>query len=290
MKVFLSWSGDHSKQIAAAMRDWLPLLVNEIEPFMSTGIEAGARWQTEISSQLESTDFGIIFVTSENQEKPWLNFEAGALAKAVATSRVIPLAIDLKLADIQNPLGQFQAQMLDKNGIKNILLAINSAAERPLEDAHLVKALEKWWPELKEAVERINNDPSRRAVSPNVRRSDRDLLEEVLSTVRGITRAQRLVAAKLERIPGEQQPGLSTGGGATFGELGSTLYRTLVDDVFGGDGANVILETNLEGSTVVLRVSPPERVYRAIRKLARDVGTTISVRVDSEYFDEIKPG
>src|SRR4051812_44421684 len=115
MKVFISWSGQKSRDVAIVLRDWLPLVINSIDPFVSSeDISAGARWQGEIAGALEATNFGLVCVTKENQGSPWLNFEAGALAKAVDSSRVVPLAIDLKPSDIENPLGQFQAQPLSE--------------------------------------------------------------------------------------------------------------------------------------------------------------------------------
>ena len=57
---------------------------------------------------------GILCVTRENHEAPWLNLQAGALAKAVDVSRVVPLAIDLAPSDVVLPLGQFQAQPAKK--------------------------------------------------------------------------------------------------------------------------------------------------------------------------------
>src|SRR5581483_8186823 len=110
MKVFISWSGKRSRAVAVALRDWLPGVINSVEPFVSSeDIYAGSRWQKEIAEQLESTNFGIVCVTKENQHAPWLNFEAGALAKAVESSYVVPLAVDLKPTDVEIPLGQFQA-------------------------------------------------------------------------------------------------------------------------------------------------------------------------------------
>jgi hypothetical protein len=104
MKVFISWSGDKSRNVAVALRDWLPSVINCIQPFVSSeDIHAGTRWQQEIADQLDTTNFGVVCVTKENQLSPWLNFEAGALAKAVDLSRVVPLAIDLKPSDVKIP-------------------------------------------------------------------------------------------------------------------------------------------------------------------------------------------
>ena len=44
MKVFISWSGERSKQMAAALKEWLPTAIQYLEPWMSdTDIHAGDR-------------------------------------------------------------------------------------------------------------------------------------------------------------------------------------------------------------------------------------------------------
>jgi hypothetical protein len=92
VKVFLSWSGDVSRQVAGLLREWLPLVINEIEPFMSSeDIDKGTRGLNIIASELQDSDHGVVVVTEENFERPWINFEAGALSKVVEGSRVTPL-------------------------------------------------------------------------------------------------------------------------------------------------------------------------------------------------------
>ena len=82
MRVFISWSGQRSLAVGEALRDWLPLVIQSIRPFLSsTDIRAGQSWFNEISDHLKETNFGICCVTPANQSEPWLNFEAGAIAK-----------------------------------------------------------------------------------------------------------------------------------------------------------------------------------------------------------------
>jgi hypothetical protein len=49
-------------------------------------IKAGDRWGSEPASHLESSNFGIIYVTQESLQSPWILFEAGALGKVVSGS------------------------------------------------------------------------------------------------------------------------------------------------------------------------------------------------------------
>ena len=63
-------------------------------------IRSGARWSDAIAQSLDESDFGIICVTRDNLDAPWLLFEAGALAKRFKTARVVPLCIDLAPSDI----------------------------------------------------------------------------------------------------------------------------------------------------------------------------------------------
>src|SRR4051794_10428954 len=84
VRVFLSWSGQKSQKVAEALYDWLPMAVNAVEPWMSSDdIEKGATSIQSIGAALQECSFGIICLTRENQERPWINYEAGALAKAV---------------------------------------------------------------------------------------------------------------------------------------------------------------------------------------------------------------
>lgn len=187
MRVFISWSGSKSEQVALALREWLPGVINHVEPFVSSeDIYAGLRWQGEIASMLDASNFGIVCVTGENQMSSWLNFEAGALAKAVDVSRVIPLAIDLKPSDVELPLGQFQAKPATREGLSDVIVSLNEAlGESKLPDELLRTSFDVWWPRLEEKLQEIEREATSDTPPP---RKDRELLEETLDTVRSLAR------------------------------------------------------------------------------------------------------
>ena len=144
MKIFISWSGDLSHKIALLLKDWTQDVIQTIEPYVSTeDIDKGARWFTDISVQLEDTDFGIICLTPENLNAPWILFEAGALSKSIDRSKVCPFLIELTPSDIVGPLAQFQACTPTKDDMFRLLRTMNQAlGERALEEAKLLKAFE----------------------------------------------------------------------------------------------------------------------------------------------------
>ncbi|MDB2438984.1 toll/interleukin-1 receptor domain-containing protein [Hellea sp.] len=151
MKVFLSWSGEYSRDVASLFSDWIPCVLQQVDIFMSTNaIDAGDRWNDVISAALDDIDFGLLFVTDDNKEKPWLLFEAGALAKNVSRSKVIPILIDAKEIDLsKSPLFGFQYSEMTKDGIFGVMRSIYNSLPEPIIDRDtLTKCLEKWWADL----------------------------------------------------------------------------------------------------------------------------------------------
>ena len=125
MEVFLSWSGPRSKEIAEALKVWIPRVIQATKPWMSekNNIAAGTRWSNEIAGKLQSTHVGIICVTPENQHNPWLMFEAGALSKIVSEAYVCPYLFGLPISQLSGPISHNFTQSFQ---IKDLALPDNA--------------------------------------------------------------------------------------------------------------------------------------------------------------------
>jgi hypothetical protein len=157
MKVFISWSGNKSHKIALIFRDWFPSVIQSIEPYVSSeDIDKGARWSTDIAKELENSTFGILCVTKENMNAPWLAFEAGALSKTMDKSYVSPFLFDLKYSEVNGPMLQFQSTIFQRDDIRKLLVTINKACgDLSISDVRLEKAFEVWYPTLEKELNNI---------------------------------------------------------------------------------------------------------------------------------------
>jgi hypothetical protein len=181
MKIFISWSGNRSLALAEALRGWLPLVLHYIEPWLSKAdIDAGKRWDDELSKTLNECNFGISCVTSDNLNSPWLLFEAGALAKSVEDGKLVPLLLGLDMKDFSGPLSRFQAKKAEQVGVMEILDAINKASATPIPEQRLADLFELAWDKLEERIAAI---PAAAAPAKPAR-TQSDILEELVSSVR----------------------------------------------------------------------------------------------------------
>jgi len=72
MKVFISWSGALSRKLAEALRNWLPAVLQSVEPYFTPDdIEKGARWEAEIAGELEASEVGVFCLTRESLSSLW---------------------------------------------------------------------------------------------------------------------------------------------------------------------------------------------------------------------------
>ena len=183
MKIFISWSGERSQALAEALRTWLPLVLHYAKPWFSTSdIKSGGRWSIEIAKELQDTNFGILCVTKDNLDAPWLLFEAGALAKSIDEGCVIPLLLDLEKSDLSGPLTQFQAEKTDLEGIKKLIESLNKAAASSVPDDTLQPLFAALWASFEAKLAEIPTSGSPQKKS----RPQSEILEELVTGVRTV--------------------------------------------------------------------------------------------------------
>lgn len=191
MKVFISWSGPLSHQVALALREWLPSVIQSIDPYVSSeDIDKGARWSTDIAAELEKSAYGILCVTRDNLEAPWINFEAGALSKSVDKSRVSPFLFGLKRSDVKaGPLLQFQSTVTESHDVLKLVASLNASCDPPLlEEQRLITIFNVWWPELdaklKQILDSATSEAKTAALENKVETGSGEILEEILELAR----------------------------------------------------------------------------------------------------------
>ncbi|MDQ4119875.1 MAG: toll/interleukin-1 receptor domain-containing protein [Acidobacteriota bacterium] len=230
MKIFISWSGELSHRVALALHEWLPLVINAINPYVSSeDIAKGIDWFRDIHTNLSESTFGIVCVTRENINRPWILFEAGAIASKLGASFLTPLLVDLSPADIDNPLSKLQATKVEKEDVFKLLKTINSQLETgALDENRLRTAFDKWWDDLLKKIEKAKAETKELSENKEKppKRSDREILEETLEIVRGLSQTKQWqeIGVKGFRSSGKGQ------GLLRRKSLSEVLERNLKDD------------------------------------------------------------
>lgn len=158
MRVFLSWHGDVSRELATTLHNWIPLVVPSARPFISTSdIDKGKGWSDVLREQLSHTSYGIVCVTRDNYTAPWLHFEAGAISKAMDKTYVSPLLFNIEPSEIFGPLAEFQLTVCTEDDIRNLMRSINSQLADDVRMSEDVLTLEfnNWWPQLKPKLDAL---------------------------------------------------------------------------------------------------------------------------------------
>jgi TIR domain len=228
MNVFISWSGTLSKAFAELLHEWLPDVIQRAEPWLSSeDIDKGSIWSTQLNEAL-STTVGVLCVTEENKNAPWLLFEAGALSKGLTKSRVCPLLIDLSTKNIQPPLSLLNVTLPEKKEMLKLVDSINAAdPDNALKPDHLKKAFEQQWKTFEEKSEKIRQEHKTRAEP--TQRSDQEIIAEVLENTRAIRRV-------MERVESQESVTFPSITGVTPPGFGTTLESRFLNT---GKSANI---------------------------------------------------
>ena len=134
MNIFVSWSGERSHRAAFGLKSLLEdVFQRAVQVFISEDISPGDNWVQRIQEELKQSEIGIVCLTHDNFQSPWLLFEAGAVAIALGSGRIlVPYAVDAlpDTADL-SPLAMFQRTQADHDGTYRLVQKINQARKDP---------------------------------------------------------------------------------------------------------------------------------------------------------------
>jgi hypothetical protein len=203
MDIFICWSGEASKKVAEGLRDLLSRVIQASKPFLSSeDIRKGQRWNAEISARLANTHFGVLCMTSANIQAPWIHFEAGALSKNIAVGRVTALLVDIKAAEMKEPLSQFQHTDTSHDEVFKLISDINASMDpdKQLRPDVVKDAFDQNWPKF-ETIISTSRDLLKKGPKPAPKaRDNTDMLEEIVSVVRDIQKAVASASASNDRL------------------------------------------------------------------------------------------
>jgi hypothetical protein len=162
MSIFICWSGDRSHQIAKALKGLLESSMSSFrkeDVFISDDIEKGVSWFQSIETRLETAKAGIVCLTPENLNSPWLHFEAGALARRLTAEaprqrgtgasldneraeaafrqadppryRLFTLLHGVAGAELRGPLASYQATSTTRSDVAAMIRSITSVVAEP---------------------------------------------------------------------------------------------------------------------------------------------------------------
>ncbi len=190
MKVFISWSGARSNQVANLLSSWLKCVLQASKPWISSDMDRGIVWFNTINEALADTNTGIICLTADNLNSPWILFETGSLSNGLTDKRVCTFLIDVKPADVEPPLSQFNHTEPNRNSMLNLIKTINGRlGDKQLDTETLQTVFDTYYPQFeKQFSEIISKTEAGKGDSTKnvVIRSEQEMLEEVLVTVRNL--------------------------------------------------------------------------------------------------------
>lgn len=197
----MSWSGARSKAAAELLSDWIKCVIQASRPWISTrDIDRGALWFSEISDQLKDTTVGVVCLTQENKNRPWILFEAGALAKGLSSNRVCTFLVDLKPADLEDPLAQFNHTLPDRESVWELVRTLNGClAAVGLDERILEQVFTTYWGQFEEQFkELLKQFPPAEKPEP---RTEKNLLTEILENTRALTHRIRAIESRIDQGP-----------------------------------------------------------------------------------------
>ena len=153
-KIFFCWSKSRSRAIAEAWAKLLPEIIQGVQPVLSTEFHKGREWSQELRRHLDEARTGIVFLTPENVDAPWIHFEAGALATAVGKrdGDVFTYVYGFDPGRVSGPLSAYQSTVATKEDTQRLVSDLCAQLHRkPPHDEQYYA----WWIKLHKSLDNV---------------------------------------------------------------------------------------------------------------------------------------
>lgn len=273
MRVFISWSGEMGAALGSVLSEWLPKALQSIRPYFSpSDTEKGSRWASEILRELEDCKYCIVITTRESLNSKWVYYEAGAISSK-AQSRLHPLLFGLDQVDVVPPLSLSNCTVFDREDFKKLMSSLNSGlGEQSLLPDQFDEVFSVWWPRLEKQVQEVMAKYGEKAQSIVVR-NDRDVMDEILVTVRDLK-------SNIEVIDKKVGPSK-----AFFKAIDMALETfSKIDSSHARDDLLVLLDEYLVGTYRIMELVGQSEVVKAKMRRLVDLRSKIEALSDEIPF------
>ena len=197
LQIFISWAGKQAETIGQGFRDYLPDVVNAIDPFISgSDIDKGSRWGEVLTGNLQESPCAIVCLTPESLDSIWVAFETGAISRAAggpdsATARVWTYLMGLQNKDLQlSPFAAYQSTNDTEGETLRLVKSINQLSPDPASADSLKRRFDGvFWPRFSDVLKTAREIPAQSIATIKV--PEPDILSEILLTVRSLQQDRR---------------------------------------------------------------------------------------------------
>ena len=191
LRVFISWSGPRAEIVAKAFHEFLPDVVNVIQPFLSgSDIDKGTRWREVLADTLQESSCAIVCLTRDSLDSLWVAFETGAISRATggpdgAKARIWTYLLDVTPRDLElTPFAEYQATKPTEEDTFLLIRSVNKLSPDSVPPESLSRKFHKvFWPSFSPQLQQALNVHR----DSEVQAPDADsVLSEILRTVRSI--------------------------------------------------------------------------------------------------------
>ncbi|MBQ6207416.1 MAG: hypothetical protein IJK52_10080 [Oscillospiraceae bacterium] len=111
--------------MAKAFKEWLPVLFDGLDIYLSSSMNKGVPWLAVLDENLKKANFAILCVTRENRAAPWLMYEAGVLSQTAGINHVAPFLLDISASELQSPVTRSQLTVFEREDLETLILSVN---------------------------------------------------------------------------------------------------------------------------------------------------------------------